>query len=281
MVTAKTNTRNRKKTSTIVEQSKLTCLRCLKNLVVNTKNFYENNNDLFTAEKFPICKSCISEFIGSINENGYEVRVKQILAIMNRPFFEDRWIQAERKWGEYIKNISSMSYLKDSKFAESDFIYKHKGEFIEIGVNDEVEVKTYDKFWKGKYTPSEIEYLNNYFYNLCEAHNIKDADVADRDSAINAAKSSLTMSRFMEEMQEGNTEAFKKYTEAQKVHDAIMTSGKFNAKTRTQNDTGLGGFGVAFNLLEAGRYVYEHIPLAKDDIDTLKESFSSINKSVN
>ncbi len=271
--------KNTKKTSKIADQPKINCLRCLKNKAVNNSNFYENKNDLFTAEKFPICKSCINEFIGSINENGYEVRVKQILAIMNRPFLEDRWIQAERKWGEYIKNISSMSYLSDGTFADSDFIYKRKGEFVEIGVNDEEEeIKSFSKQWGGRFTPSEIEYLDNYYNRLCEDYTI--ATVNHQDYAKKICKASLLMDQEYQKMSEGESSGVNGYKNAKEIFDTLSKSANFSASGRSQNDIGLGAYGVTFDLVEGAKYIPKHIPIEEDEVDRLISFFSSIEKSV-
>ncbi|MEK4006352.1 hypothetical protein [Paenibacillus sp. FSL H3-0333] len=80
-----------------------------------------NTNDLFSSEKFEVCKDCLQIQIGKKDSEGYLERAIQVLATMDKPFLQETWDSSGEDWSKYIPQISSLSQHKGKKFSDSIF----------------------------------------------------------------------------------------------------------------------------------------------------------------
>ena len=99
--------------------AKIQCLKC--NEFRTTPQFYVNTNPIFSTDKLHVCKKCISEHIGIKNGEGYEDKVKSVLALMNKPFIQELWEKSDEDWAKYIPQVSSLPQHKHKTYADSIF----------------------------------------------------------------------------------------------------------------------------------------------------------------
>lgn len=156
------------------EKIKCVNFNCLKSQ--SSSNFYVNTNPLFNTEKLPICKSCISNFIGIKNSPGYTDRVTLVLANMDKPFIQDVWHQCEDDWGKYIRQISSLVQYKGMKFSDSVFGFNKESEGYENIFSEEqlelteVEHKKLISFWGKGLEIDDYLYLDNQYETLITSY---------------------------------------------------------------------------------------------------------------
>ncbi|WP_405169311.1 hypothetical protein [Paenibacillus sp. FSL H3-0286] len=97
--------------------TKIKCLNCRK--LKASSAFYINSTPLFSSDKFEVCKDCLQIHIGNKDSDGYIDRVIQVLATMDKPFFQETWELSNEEWSKYIPQVSSLSQFKGKKFSDS------------------------------------------------------------------------------------------------------------------------------------------------------------------
>jgi hypothetical protein len=80
-----------------------------------------NTNELFSSDKFEVCKDCLQSQIGKKDSEGYLERTVQVLATMDKPFLQETWDTSGADWSKYITQVSSLKQNKGKKFADSVF----------------------------------------------------------------------------------------------------------------------------------------------------------------
>lgn len=232
-------------------------------------NFYLTRNPQFPI--YPICKNCIKE---SISLDNMET-VYNTLKILNFPFLPAIWKKCvqdnpEDFFDKYIDAINDKKYIdlcwEDSNVPEQE-------EKKEDGV------PVWDKDWQGVYTREDLEYLNNYLYELREQFDITNVNYTDYAKKI--ANASLMETKARNNYQMAQTkENFAIWKDANAMFDTLSKSAKFSENTRTSNDVGLGSFGQIFDAVEKHNYVPKKVPDDKDMYDKLLEQFSNVEKSL-
>ena len=144
--------------------------------------------------------------------------------------------------------------------------------------NEPTEELVYNKFWCGKYTQSDLDYLNDYYAGLQRDYKIITEN--HRDYARKIAKASLQMDKCFDEMLNGVDGADTKYKNAREAFDSLSKSAKFSESTRSVNDVGISSFSKVAAMVEAHNWIYEHKPLKKDAIDEMIDYLSTITKSL-
>lgn len=267
------------------EKITFTCMgNCGKTKILNGANFYGHKNPIIVAERYPVCKECIIEYVGEVGSKGYDDRVMMMLRLLNRPFYKEMWQKAEYNWGIYIKNVSSLK--RDYEFSDSIFSDKdveQEKQFTvarDIKIEEEKEAGTrfYSDVWKGSYTQEDIDYLDGYYASLCS--DFKVVTVNHKDYARKISKASLHMDNCFQQMLDGVAGADKRYKEAKDVFDTLSKSAQFSESQRGQNDVSLGGFGVTFDTVEKKKWIPKHSELAEDQYDKLLNDFAMIKESV-
>lgn len=264
---------------------------CHKSKNIETGFYSAKNKILYPDGKISICKLCLKKAIyngdGTIDINKF----KQILQQMDIPFLYDEYERAinnpNDSVGIYFKNLNSLPQnsgltWKDSIFEKQtnnkinnkEVIQKNK----DLQEDDSDAQKSYSKEWRGHYTQSDIDYLNEYLSSL--KNDFKIVTRNHLDYAKKIAKASLAADKAYEQMVAGASGYDKKYKELQAIFDTLSKSAQFSENTRSANDVGLGGFGVTFDKVEQQKWIPKHTPLEKDDYDKLLESFGTIRKSM-
>ncbi|MCM3274352.1 hypothetical protein, partial [Paenibacillus elgii] len=144
----------------------LECLKCKQpKRADNNSNYYVNTNALFNLEKYPVCKECISQFLGEKGSIVYKERVKFILAQMDKPFLSDLWTTSEETWEKYIPQISSFKQYKGLTFKDSTEnttkVIKDVVKVTDPSCEEEEMNLTIDliKYWGRGYTNEDYQYL--------------------------------------------------------------------------------------------------------------------------
>ncbi|MET3505597.1 hypothetical protein [Halalkalibacter oceani] len=248
------------------------CLKCLDNKR-KIEDFYLSYSEWHGDARTPICKKCLKE---KLNENDPS-SVRNVLRAIDKPYRPLEWEKACKgktdTLGTYLKNLG-LNY-KEETYDDSIFDNENNYE----SENRLEERKIYSKKWLGYYYPSEIEYLEEYLNGL--DRDFKVVTLSHKDYAKKIAKASLHMDKCFQEMQEGVTNADKKYKEAKDIFDTLSKSAKFSESQRGINEVGLGSFSQIVDMVESNTYVYEHKnDLDKDSYDKLIDDFKHIYKSL-
>jgi hypothetical protein len=292
-------------------KGKQTCTACGKEK--NLVDFYASNSQMFSSSgRVPICKSCIKD--KSLDDNGAINLDKfhNILRQIDKPFllnlFQSACDEAQKSeiegtgrtdiLGIYFKNIQSLPQNKNLTYADSE-VYNKQNPINKYAVakmnsgasgisnttiyNGEVigkpdEALIYSKRWRGNYTQTDLDYLENYYNGLDRDYKISTEN--HRDYARKIAKASLQMDKCFEDMMAGVSGADTRYKNARETFDNLCKSAKFSESTRSLNDVGLSSFSIITDRVEAHNWIPEHIPIEKDEIDKMLEYLSTINKSV-
>jgi len=248
------------------------CGQCKKEKPIN--KFYKSSASIFPDGLCSICSDCFSSNIDVENLES----VKDGLMQLNIPFLTDRWFATYDKKGDaafrdYVRQINSLPQY--SGLTWKDSIFENKD--IDIYTKNGNET-TYSEEWRGNYTNSDLKYLEDYYSAL---HNdFKIVTKNHKDYARKIAKASLAMDRAYDDMLAGVPGSDKRYKDLKDAFDQLSKSAQFSENTRGANDVTLGCFGVLFEKVEQKKWIPQHTPLEKDDIDNLIDHFSTINKSL-
>lgn len=234
--------------------------------------FYKSNK--FGMTRYPVCKSCIQKKVDVKDVES----VKSVLKDMDLAFKKDLWQEVydfcngdQGAFGVYIGRIQKRG---SPTYSESNFdiVDEESGEVLE---EDEGK-KIYSKEWGGKFTKTELEYLNNYYNGLLNDYEITTTN--HRDYARKIAKASLAMDEEFEKVLRGEPDTT--YKNLRDTFDKLSNSAKFSESQRSANDVGLGSFGVIVAKVEKHTWIPEYEPVDKDTYDLIIEQFSNIEKSL-
>ncbi|GLI82329.1 hypothetical protein ANABIO32_00150 [Rossellomorea marisflavi] len=270
-------------------QLKKQCIHCLQ-LKEKKRNFYKSYSNWHGDGLLPYCKTCLKSYLKDKENN--TTAVKEILRILDKPYKEEMWNKAKEMendtLGVYLKNIA----LNDSSetYDSSDHLINNVVNTHGVSVSSPEktvthqdtyvqEDKVYSKSWLGYYTPTEIEYLEDYYIGLDRDFRI--VTKSHKDYAKKIAKASLHMDKCFQEMQDGVNGADKKYKEAKDIFDTLSKSAKFSESQRGITDVGMGSISQIVEMVESETWVYEHKnDLDQDNYDRLIEDFKHIYKSL-
>lgn len=252
------------------------CLKCLKDLST-AKHFFASYSEWHGDGKLPYCKSCLKENFKDDNEQIF----RSILRVIDRPFLYRYWKKAVEvdndTFGTYMKDIA-LNHKLDT-YVDSDSPSSSESGTIEDDSIFVDEARIFSKKWLGYFTPSEIEYLEDYYNGLDRDFRIVTTN--HKDYAKKIAKASLHMDKCFQEMQDGVASADKRYKEAKEIFDTLSKSAKFSESQRGITDVGMGSISQIVEMVESETYVYEHKnDLDKDTYDMLIDDFQHIYKSL-
>lgn len=262
--------------------NKLKCTGCGKDK--SPTEFYVSDSEFHKSTgKLHVCKECIISY-ASDDVN----KLKEALRMIDKPFilrlFQSSVEEASKignanPMRQYMKNVA-MSQYKGLTWEDSIYDGYKKTSNIDNDIETySEEDKVYSKKWLGNYTPSEIEYLEEYIKGLDRDFRI--VTLSHKDYAKKIAKASLHMDKCFQDMQEGVSGADKQYREAKDVFDTLSKSAKFSESQRGITDVGMGSISQIVEMVESETYVYEHKnDLDKDTYDKLIDDFKHIYKSL-
>ena len=138
--------------------------------------------------------------------------------------------------------------------------------------------KFYSQKWMGYYTEEDIQYLDEYLLDLERDYTIETRN--HKDYAMKIAQTSLYMNQVYQQLLNNDKGAQVAYKSARENFDKLCESAKFSEKTRSQNDVGMGSIAKIIEMVEAGHYIPQHIPVEKDDIEVIIEGLNHTEKSL-
>lgn len=246
---------------------------------LSVDDFYKSRNTM--VERHPYCKDCVNKMVDINNlETVYDV-----LKVLDIPFIMDEWNKVcnnhqSNYIGEYISLISFTNKKKYEGWGFKDSIYElSETEDVNENVQNALDdVPVWNEEWQGKYSKSDLKYLNDYYTGL--QNDFKIVTTNHKDYARKIAQASLSQMKAFQQFQEGKDGADIAYEKATKLFDMLSKSAQFAESQRGANDVALGCFGRVFDAVEKHNWVPEHIPTDEDMYDKLLKQFSNIERSL-
>ena len=211
--------------------------------------------------------------------------------LFRSPFIMDIWNEVcnsgtDNYMGEYFRILNFNNKSKYASFRFKDSIYElseQKEDNSEVSVNPMIkniidDIPVWDDKWQGKYTKSDLKYLNDYYDGL--QNDFKIITTNHRDYAKKIAQASLSQMKAYQQLLEGKDGADLAYEKATKIFDMLSKSAQFAESQRGANDVALGCFGRVFDAVEKHNWVPEYIPTDEDMYDKLLKQFSNIERSL-
>lgn len=248
----------------------------------------------------PICKNCLYEMVNNYYDKYKNMRlvIYYICRKIDIAFDSTIYDAALRKGKDNAKKVfqsymiqyNSLGQTNGAQLPFDNGEHLNENKILANSIDDNDDTKTddytnkdnekiiYSRKWMGKYTKSEIEYLDNYYNEL--QFDFKIVTENHKDYAKKIAKASLAMDRAYGDILEGKSGADKRYRDLKDVFDSLSKSAQFAEDKRGQNDVSLGSFGVVFDKVEQRKWIPKHQAIKKDDYDKLIEYFSTIDKSI-
>ncbi|MDF2884445.1 MAG: hypothetical protein K0R54_5012 [Clostridiaceae bacterium] len=267
---------------------KKVCSDCHKSKNIETGFFSAKNKILYPDGKISICKLCLKKAIynsdGTIDINKF----KQILQQMDIPFLYDEYERAINSnadsIGIYFKNLNSLPQNSNLTWKDSVFEKNIKNKINNKEItnkdkqNQENDTLVYSKEWRGTYTKSDLEYLNDYYTEL--NNDFKIVNKNHKDYARKIAKASLAMDKASDDMLNGVSGSDKRYKDLKDAFDSLCKSAQFSEQTRTNTNSGINGIAQIVDKVESHSWIYEREDFPEDELDHLLNQFKNIEKSI-
>ena len=275
-------TKYKKKKKKVEGQQKVICQNKDCNKMgkhLSVDDFYKSRNAM--VQHHPYCKDCVNKMI---NVNNLE-SVYSVLKVLDTPFIMDIWNDVcnsgtTNYMGDYLRAINFTYRKKYAGMGFDDSIFElSENEKISDNVQaafDDTPVWSDD--WQGKYTKSDLKYLNDYYNGL--QNDFKIITTNHKDYARKIAQASLSQMKAYQHLLQGEEGADLAYEKATKIFDMLSKSAQFAESQRGANDVALGCFGRVFDAVEKHNWVPEYIPTDEDMYDKLLNQFSNIERSL-
>ena len=246
---------------------------------LSVDDFYKSRNAM--VQHHPYFKDCVNKMI---DVNHLE-SVYSVLKVLDTPFIMDIWNDVcnsgtTNYMGDYLRAIN-FTYRK--KYAGMGF----DDSIFELSENEEISDNVQAAFddtpvwsddWQGKYTKSDLKYLNDYYNGL--QNDFKIITTNHKDYARKIAQASLSQMKAYQHLLQGEEGSDLAYEKATKIFDMLSKSAQFAESQRGANDVALGCFGRVFDAVEKHNWVPEYIPTDEDMYDKLLNQFSNIERSL-
>lgn len=248
---------------------------------LSADDFYKSRDAM--VPHHPYCKDCVNKMV---DMNNLET-VYPVLKQLDTPFIMDVWNRVcKRKSptciGDYLKLINFTYRKRYEGLGFNDSIYElTETEPEEITENVQQmldDVPVWVDEWQGKYTKSDLKYLNDYYAGL--QNDFKIITTNHKDYARKIAQASLSQMKAYQKMLMGEEGADLAYEKATKIFDMLSKSAQFAESQRGANDVALGCFGRVFDAVEKHNWVPEYVPTDEDMYDKLLNQFSNIERSL-
>ena len=274
-----------KKNITKIKRKEITCTKCGLIKSVNIGNFFKTDNPLYN-EFFPTCKNCVYELFNGHIQSGLDIRnaIIKICELLDRPFIDEVFYSTYEKeknnkniLGVYFKNSAMQQWKKQGIIRFNDSIFSR----ISSQATQEVfedNVRIYSEEWNGRYTQTDINYLNKYLTGLHNDFKINTTSYKDYAKKICCA--SLAVNKAYQEMLDGTTGADKKYKDLQATFDTLSKSAQFSENSRSSMSAGINSICQVVDKIESKCWIYEPDEFEKDAIEHLLDQFNNIHKSL-
>lgn len=241
--------------------------------------FYKSRNAM--VQHHPFCKDCVNKMVDISDLN----TVYEVLKVLDTPFIMDEWNTVcssvtNNYIGEYLKivNFKKRKKYDGMRFEDSVFELSDDSEIDENLSKALDDIPVWNDEWQGKYTKSDLKYLNDYYNGLQK--DFKIITTNHKDYARKIAQASLSQMKAFQQFQEGKEGADVAYEKATKLFDMLSKSAQFAESQRGANDVALGCFGRVFDAVEKHNWVPEFIPTDDDMYDKLLKQFANIERSL-
>lgn len=274
------------------------CMRC--NRVLPLIEFYTNKGWKQQMYRDSWCRDCVKEYCTD------KEKLEQYCYENNRLWKDSYWETAEKKaalqlstdptycgastpiekkremmtrstitnfWG--IMNLSNI-YVYVNNMGNSQST-DSRDQMIEDATKGEKMV--YSKIWRGYYTPTQIEWLDDTYSRYEEDFVLDNINI--QDYARKIAKASLNADVAEDRMRRGEG-SYQEYKEAQKIFDDLSKSSNFAAcKRKAGEATGLGSLGEIILRLEvSGKLNTNGFTFPPDDVDKIIHDFEHTLRSI-
>lgn len=137
-----------------------------------TDFYMHTNTSRFKSQRMAICKECLKNEVYDHNGEVDVEEFKQMLMIIDMPFYRSEFESAVESDKETIGTYISNVYLN------------HKGEGYSAGDQEAIQQILADKFelndeiirfWGTGYTPNEYDFLNEFFIDLTDDFEVSDS----------------------------------------------------------------------------------------------------------
>ena len=273
------------KNITKIKRNEITCSKCglIKSAIIS--NFFKTDNPLY-GEYFPTCKNCIYELFNAHIQSGSDIRgaVIKICELLDRPYIEEVFFSTYEKekdnkkiLGLYFKNSSMQQWKKQGILRFNNSIFDRNSlQGTQTVFEDQTRI--YSEEWNGRYTQTDINYLNKYLTGLHNDFKINTTSYKDYAKKICCA--SLAVNKAYQEMLDGTTGADKKYKDLQATFDTLSKSAQFSENSRSSMSAGINSICQVVDKIESKSWIYEPDEYEKDDIEHLLDQFNNIHKSL-
>jgi hypothetical protein len=254
------------------------CIDKLKNLLrqIDKPLYY----DLIASAEASVKKE--NSYLSSeeVKLHGYDILSKYFTLIAMRQDIAKSYSDSEKDGFMHQNNNRSIEEKKkiETKYSDTKPLSQNYVQEVSMVEKIEKEPLVYNSKWKGRYTATDIQTLDDYYNGLDRDYKIITAN--HRDYARKIAKASLQMDKMFDDMMNGIEGADKKYENATKAFDMLSKSAKFSESTRSVNDVGISSFSKVAAMVEAHNWIPTHKPLKKDTIDEMIDYLSTITKSL-
>lgn len=278
-----------KKLTPKVEGPKIVCQnkKCDKmGKYLSIDEFYKSRNAAMPHH--PFCKDCVNKMI-NIDDI---TTVYDVLKVLDTPFIMDIWNKVlnsntNNYLGDYLRIVNFTQRKKYEGKTFADSIYEltppKEEEEEDFKINEHLQetiddIPVWDDEWQGKFTKSDLKYLNDYYNGLQK--DFKIITTNHKDYAKKIAQASLSQLKAFQQLQNGEKGADVAYEKATKIFDMLSKSAQFAESQRGANDVALGCFGRVFDAVEKHNWVPIYVPDDEDMYDRLLKQFSNIERSL-
>ena len=271
------------------------CLKC--HQVRKLSDFYSNRDWLAQAGKDVWCKKCISA-IRTKDE------MREYFFANNRKWNERIWVAAEKKASLIAAKSEKFQKLSEDmkehalegiaceqvpSLMQLHYEYVDNTQNINVQTYEEAKdaghvveestkksnIKSYNPFFNGDFTPSELEYLENFYSELETDFDL--ADVSLRDNAKKLAKAALTVDKMQNDYLAARCQ-IQDLNNAVNSYNLLSSMGNFAANKRKPGEkTGMGSWSEIAFFLETNQHTMQRkIEWPKDDVDKTIDEFRYI-----
>lgn len=238
------------------------CKECVKSLTTKEeirKYFWENNRawdeKIWTAAKDSASKIVLNNAIYKKADSAQQALIlekltsEQVSVLMNKPAYY-KFESHDNKPYEEAKN--------DGQICDT----------VDEGV------RIYNKEWNGYYTNNELEFLNNFYDQICEEREIE--SFTERLYVRNWAKSALTFDKAQDALNKGEG-APEDVQKAAAVMDTVAKTGQLAPKKKEDRGESMTSVAeISLYLIQHGYPMTRKIEWPEDQVDAVMKDFAHL-----
>lgn len=267
-----------------------TCKKCSKEKDLN--DFYTNTKWDENSNKDCWCKECVKATTS-------KDEVRRYFWENNRAWIEKVWTDArESAEKELINNATykkadsaQQAIISERITCEKVILLMNKPAYYKYEEHDGKKyedaktdgqicdiiddgLRKYNKEWNGYYTNNELEFLNNFYDQICEEREID--SFTERLYVRNWAKSALTFDKAQDALNKGEG-APEDVQKAAAVMDTVAKTGQLAPKKKEDKGEGLTSVAeITLYLMQHGHPMTRTINWPEDQVDAVSKDFAHL-----